>query len=166
VRQIGLEPSPDEFVQALVGVFREVRRVLRDDGTVWLNLGDSYAGGPAVAASTIGAHGASTVNRGHSVRTPRSRDRWQRDATRAGLQAEGSPRHPVDGGVRPPRRWLVLAERDHLGEAEPDAGERDGPADEGARVRVPAVEGAEVLLRRRRDPGADDTAEADATVRI
>jgi hypothetical protein len=39
-RQIGLEPSPDEFVQALVGVFREVRRVLRDDGTVWLNLGD------------------------------------------------------------------------------------------------------------------------------
>jgi DNA modification methylase len=42
-RQIGLEPSPDEFVQALVGVFREVRRVLRDDGTVWINLGDSYA---------------------------------------------------------------------------------------------------------------------------
>jgi DNA modification methylase len=40
--QIGLEPTPDEFVQALVAVFREVRRVLRDDGTVWLNLGDSY----------------------------------------------------------------------------------------------------------------------------
>jgi DNA modification methylase len=44
-RQIGLEPTPDEFVAALVAVFREVRRVLRDDGTVWLNLGDSYAGG-------------------------------------------------------------------------------------------------------------------------
>jgi DNA modification methylase len=43
--QIGLEPSPDEFVAALVGVFRSVRRVLRDDGTVWLNLGDSYAAG-------------------------------------------------------------------------------------------------------------------------
>jgi DNA modification methylase len=40
--QIGLEPTPDEFVTALVDVFREVRRVLRDDGTVWLNLGDSY----------------------------------------------------------------------------------------------------------------------------
>ena len=39
---IGLEPTPDEFVAALVGVFREVRRVLRDDGTLWLNLGDSY----------------------------------------------------------------------------------------------------------------------------
>jgi DNA modification methylase len=50
-RQIGLEPSPDEFVQALVGVFREVRRVLRDDGTVWLNLGDSYSGsGPSGAS--------------------------------------------------------------------------------------------------------------------
>ena len=42
--QIGLEEAPDGFVSALVEVFREVRRVLRDDGTVWLNLGDSYAG--------------------------------------------------------------------------------------------------------------------------
>lgn len=40
--QIGMEPTPDEFVQALVTVFREARRVLRDDGTLWLNLGDSY----------------------------------------------------------------------------------------------------------------------------
>ena len=40
--QIGLEPTPDEFVAELVKVFREVRRVLRDDGTLWLNLGDSY----------------------------------------------------------------------------------------------------------------------------
>ena len=42
--QIGLEPSPAEYVEALVAVFREVRRVLRKDGTLWLNLGDSYAG--------------------------------------------------------------------------------------------------------------------------
>jgi DNA modification methylase len=42
--QIGLEESPDAFVQQMVGVFREVKRVLRDDGTLWLNLGDSYAG--------------------------------------------------------------------------------------------------------------------------
>ena len=40
--QLGLEETPEEFVEALVSVFREVRRVLRDDGTVWLNLGDSY----------------------------------------------------------------------------------------------------------------------------
>lgn len=42
--QLGLEATPDEFVKNLVAVFREVRRVLRDDGTLWLNLGDSYAG--------------------------------------------------------------------------------------------------------------------------
>jgi DNA modification methylase len=42
--QIGLEETPEEYVGKLVGVFREVKRVLRDDGTLWLNLGDSYAG--------------------------------------------------------------------------------------------------------------------------
>ena len=41
--QIGLEETPEAFVARLVEVFREVRRVLRDDGTLWLNLGDSYA---------------------------------------------------------------------------------------------------------------------------
>jgi DNA modification methylase len=41
--QLGLEPTPDEFVANLVDVFREVRRVLCDDGTLWLNLGDCYA---------------------------------------------------------------------------------------------------------------------------
>lgn len=42
--QLGLEPTPDEYVAHMVEVFREVRRVLRKDGTCWLNLGDSYAG--------------------------------------------------------------------------------------------------------------------------
>lgn len=41
--QIGLEETPEAYVVRLVEVFREVRRVLRDDGTLWLNLGDSYA---------------------------------------------------------------------------------------------------------------------------
>jgi DNA modification methylase len=41
--QIGLEGTPDLFVEKMVHVFREVRRVLRNDGTLWLNLGDSYA---------------------------------------------------------------------------------------------------------------------------
>ena len=41
--QIGREATPDEFVAAMVAVFREVHRVLRDDGVLWLNLGDSYA---------------------------------------------------------------------------------------------------------------------------
>lgn len=41
--QIGLEQTPAEFIARLVMVFREVRRVLRDDGTVWVNMGDTYA---------------------------------------------------------------------------------------------------------------------------
>jgi len=42
--QLGLEPTPEAYVADMVAVFREVRRVLRADGTLWLNLGDSYAG--------------------------------------------------------------------------------------------------------------------------
>lgn len=49
--QIGLEQSPEEFVQNLVNIFKEVKRVLRDDGTVWLNIGDSYAGNNSRASN-------------------------------------------------------------------------------------------------------------------
>ena len=42
--QLGLEQTPEEYVAKMVEVFREVKRVLRDDGTLWLNLGDSYCG--------------------------------------------------------------------------------------------------------------------------
>ena len=54
--QLGLEATPDKYVVNMVAVFREVRRVLRDDGTVWLNLGDSYAG------SGKGSGGAGTFS--------------------------------------------------------------------------------------------------------
>jgi len=43
--QLGLEKTPQEYIAKMVEVFREVRRVLRSDGTVWLNIGDSYIGG-------------------------------------------------------------------------------------------------------------------------
>lgn len=43
--QIGLEETPEQYIETLVGVFREVRRVLKDDGTLWVNIGDSYWGG-------------------------------------------------------------------------------------------------------------------------
>ena len=43
-KQFGMEDTPEEFISNLVDVFREVKRVLRDDGTVWLNLGDTYCG--------------------------------------------------------------------------------------------------------------------------
>ncbi len=72
--QIGLEQTPDEYVAKLVAVFREVRRVLKDDGTLWLNLGDSYAAnrsyqvgstkGGAKHSPAQDALGASTVPEG------------------------------------------------------------------------------------------------------
>ena len=72
--QIGQETSPAAFVEALVTVFREVRRVLADDGTLWLNLGDSYAAnrtyqvpstkGGAKHAPAQGNSGAMTVPEG------------------------------------------------------------------------------------------------------
>lgn len=52
--QIGLEESPEKYVGKLVEVFREVRRVLADDGTLWLNLGDSYSRSPAKGGSGPG----------------------------------------------------------------------------------------------------------------
>jgi DNA modification methylase len=64
--QIGLEKTPDAFVAELVAVFHEVRRVLRDDGTLWLNLGDSYAAsrgakGPRVSESADGSWNGSAI---------------------------------------------------------------------------------------------------------
>lgn len=64
--QIGLEPSPEAYVETLVNVFREVRRVLKDDGTLWLNIGDSYAaqrGGTHQPAETLaGAKHGKTID--------------------------------------------------------------------------------------------------------
>ena len=50
--QVGLEQTPEEYVSAMVEVFREVWRVLADDGTLWLNLGDSYAAGKTGRSDT------------------------------------------------------------------------------------------------------------------
>ncbi|MEE5055046.1 site-specific DNA-methyltransferase [Pseudomonas alliivorans] len=58
--QIGLEETPAEFITRLVEVFREVRRVLRADGTIWVNMGDSYAG-------SWGAHGRDDMGVGVST---------------------------------------------------------------------------------------------------
>lgn len=49
--QIGLEPSPTEYINRLVAVFQAARRVLADDGTLWVNLGDSYIGGKGKSGS-------------------------------------------------------------------------------------------------------------------
>jgi DNA modification methylase len=66
--QMGLEASPDEFIAGMVDVFRDVRRVLRVDGTLWLNIGDSYAndgkwGGSTGGKAAKGLHGATGIGR-------------------------------------------------------------------------------------------------------
>lgn len=71
--QIGLEASPTLYIENLVAVFRELRRVLTDDGTLWLNLGDSYAGGKG-KSGTRGAElqeersvSGASLNRGYQT---------------------------------------------------------------------------------------------------
>ena len=68
--QLGLEPTPELYVQNMVEVFREVKRVLRDDGTVWLNLGDSYATTPP-GNKEKGVSGKSTL---HGVNSDKYRE--------------------------------------------------------------------------------------------
>lgn len=78
--QIGLEKTPEEYRDKMVAVFREVRRVLRDDGTIWLNLGDSYNAGGRV---------------GHGTRTG-----YKQQTNRA--SAAGADRiRPSAGGLKP-----------------------------------------------------------------
>jgi DNA modification methylase len=74
--QLGLESTPEQYVANMVEVFREVKRVLRDDGTLWLNIGDSYA-------NNGGAHGG-------------------RDDNQQGVGAKRT--HANGGGDQQPRR--------------------------------------------------------------
>ena len=67
--ELGLEPTPELYVEHLVSVFEQVRRVLRDDGTVWLNLGDSYtAGGRGDAAGASLEGSADAQNQSRAAR--------------------------------------------------------------------------------------------------
>jgi DNA modification methylase len=65
--QIGLEPTPAEYVATMVRVFAEVRRVLRKDGTLWLNLGDSYAGSWGAQSRPGYSDGSSTLEGGSTI---------------------------------------------------------------------------------------------------
>jgi hypothetical protein len=72
--QIGLESTPEAYVARMVEVFREVRRVLRDDGTCWVNLGDSYASGGLGrndADRNIGGRGGNKLGSGNPGRQGR-----------------------------------------------------------------------------------------------
>jgi len=62
--QIGLEQTPDEYIANLVEVFRECKRILRDDGTLWVNIGDSYARDPAKVGNGHPSTGKQATNKG------------------------------------------------------------------------------------------------------
>lgn len=89
---LGLEPTPEMFVQHLVEVFREARRVLRDDGVLWLNLGDSYAS--ARAGHTHTAHtGVVPASR-------RGNDSYGTPATAKSKGVRGGPLDALHIGVK------------------------------------------------------------------
>ena len=91
--QIGLEETPDAYVARLVDVFREVRRVLRDDGTLWLNLGDSYNSmGGVHAGRDDNQSGVGAGNR-----------QWREGSARADgdIRSDGMSRRNRDGTHAP-----------------------------------------------------------------
>jgi DNA modification methylase len=70
--QIGMEETPEYFVEKMVEVFKEVRRLLRDDGTLWLNIGDSYCTRPngGVGATSVSHTRYRCANSLRSTRSP------------------------------------------------------------------------------------------------
>ena len=84
--QLGAEPTPQEFVSALGSVFRQAKRVLADDGTLWLNLGDSYAS----PVSNNGGYSASSTLAGFT-----SSDTKGRRANEEGLRQRLNPGVPA-----------------------------------------------------------------------
>lgn len=77
-KQIGLEETPEEYIERLVQVFREVRRVLKDDGTLWVNIGDSYAGGAGRYGGTDCMSAKQTSNQG-SICQIQNTKKWKHD---------------------------------------------------------------------------------------
>ena len=94
--QLGLEASPLKYVQQLVAVFREVHRVLRDDGTCWLNIGDSYSRSPEKGGS--GPNGKNEDRWGYGVAQSAktgSSDLAVGRADRLGARTTGKPKDLV-----------------------------------------------------------------------
>lgn len=90
--QIGLEESPEEYVQTMVDVFRSVWRVLKKDGTLWVNLGDSYAGSWGALGRPQGKGDMS----GRSVASARQIGAHPRFTARTGTRGKESGLKPKD----------------------------------------------------------------------
>ena len=126
-RQIGLEPTPDEYLATMVAVFREVRRVLRPDGTCWVNMGDSYVShkprdnGALTQSDGFGSYSAAFAGAQGAV-----------DLRGKGYKSKDLLMMPARLALALQAGWVVGAFGHHLAQAEPDAGELPRPADERA----------------------------------
>lgn len=104
--QLGLEPTPEIFVEHLVAVFREVRRVLRDDGVCFINLGDSYWGGKGQSAHGDPDRHIKRLAEGKTINKP------YQEIGRMGETKPGDGKHdtikPKDLAMIPARVALAL----------------------------------------------------------
>ena len=115
--QIGREDTPEQYIARLVEVFRELKRVLRPDGTFWLNIADTYCG--------TGSKGAYTDPKNPKGRNGQSLSLARR-AAGCKLQAKGFNRYSVAFSLCPALRRVVSAQRDYLAEGQPHARKRAG----------------------------------------
>ena len=130
--QIGLEETPEAYIAKMVEVFREVRRVLADDGTLWLNIGDSYAS--AWACSRRNQVGNGSLANGKREHRPNRLTGDLKEKDLIGIPWMLAFALRADGSVSPAG--------DHLAQVQPGTGGSRGarPLYQGARARVPAHE--------------------------
>ena len=102
--QIGLEATPEEYLDRVVGIFREVRRVLRPDGTLWLNLGDSYT------ASGCGGDTGKSGLQGSPAHQEHSKKAGQRIVRSSSFRRDRMPRQD-----RPHKSAPALKPKDMIG---------------------------------------------------
>lgn len=137
--QIGIERTPQEFVDTLVAVFRGVRRVLRRDGTLWVNLGDTY-----ICGRTGGIGVSSGING----------SRRNAAATRAAWEASGGLRHRKVPGLKPkdlvgiPWRAALALQADGWFLRAENIWEKPAPVPETARDRTTRAHEQVFLLSR------------------
>lgn len=99
-KEMGLEQTPDDYVAGMVAVFREVRRVLKPQGTLWLNLGDSYAKNPAKGGSVPNGKHDYNPTCGDAKKTVARRSK--EGASDGAVGRADSPGHRLGGeGLKP-----------------------------------------------------------------
>lgn len=113
--QMGLEATPDDFVAGMVAVFREVRRVLRDDGTLWLNIGDSYVA-PRGNTEKRPGHDGKAVHDGLNYKGTR-RELFYPDSIAFDAMSQDEFEPFYEAAVAAVRRWWLPVNDDELREA-------------------------------------------------